>query len=93
MLTFAYANASSTEAVDLRALDTFSFTLTGTPTIAWTFDHEQLKQDLAGAAKNTLPSVLGNYPAIERAEAVIRPFWKRSFPGNADDITITETLD
>lgn len=91
-LSFAYA-ATTTATSDLRTLESFDFELTGTPKVVWTFDHAQLKEDLAGAAKTALPTVLGGYPAIERAEAVIRPFWKRSFPDNPDSITITESLE
>lgn len=90
-LTFAYT-ATSTANSDLRTLDSFEFELTGKPRIVWTFDEEALKNDLAGAAKTALPTVLGSYPAIERAEAVIRPVWKRSFPDSPDSITITESL-
>lgn len=78
---------------DLRDLDSFSFTLVGDPRIVWTFDMEALKSDLAGAAKTALPTILSGYPAIERAEAVIRPFFERSFPENPEKITITEVLD
>ena len=91
-LTFAYT-ATTTAETDLRTLDSFEFRLEGNPRIVFTFDHEALKQELAGAAKTALPTILGNYPAIERAEAVIRPFWKRSFPENTEDIVINETLE
>lgn len=91
-LTFAYA-ATSTASTDLRNLDSFEFKLSGQPQIVWTFDEAQLREDLAGAQKTALQTVLGGYPAIERAEAVIRPFWKRSFPENPDAIDIVESLD
>ncbi|MEX0918171.1 MAG: hypothetical protein WDZ93_03370 [Candidatus Paceibacterota bacterium] len=91
-LTFAYTSATTTTSVDLRALDSITFSLEGTPRIVWTYDADQLKQDLVGAAKGALPNVLSGYPAIERAEAVIRPFWKRSFPKSADEIDIIEIV-
>lgn len=88
-LTFEYA----TSVADLSAVDSFSFRLTGKPLLVWTFDAEQLKKDLAGGSQTALNTVLGGYPAIERATAAIRPFWQRSFPSDPVDITITESLD
>lgn len=90
-LTFAYT-ASSTAATDIRTIESFDFTLAGKPLIVWSYDADALKRDLAGAAKTALPTVLGGYPAIERAEAVIRPFWKRSFPNDPSEIEIEEVL-
>lgn len=91
-LTFAYS-ATSTAATDIRNLDSFTFDLTGNPLVVWTFNAEELAADLSGAAKTALPSILSAYPAIERAEAVIRPFWKRSFPEDPESITITESIE
>lgn len=91
-LQFAYADAT-TSATDLSSLTSFDFKLTGKPEIVWTFDHDKLKNDLAGASKTALTTILGAYPAIEKAEAVVRPFWKRSFSSKADDINLIESLD
>lgn len=91
-LTFSYT-ASSTEATDIRAIESFDFELSGKPLIVWSYDADALRNDLAGAAKTALPTILGGYPAIERAEAVIRPFWKGSFPDAAEEIEIEEILN
>ena len=91
-LSFAYNEATSTEG-SLDARDSISFKLTGQPRIIWTFDQERLKNDLLGASKTALTAILGAYPAIERAEAVVRPFWKRSFPDKLENISITESLE
>lgn len=88
-LSFGYA----TEPTDISAEEGISFRLTGNPKLIWVFDSEQLKKDLAGGAQTALNTVLGGYPAIERATATIRPFWKQSFPDNAEDITIIESTD
>lgn len=88
-LTFEYT--APTE--DLVASPNFSFRLTGKPKLVWTFDAEQLKKDLAGGSETALNTVLGGYPAIERATAAIRPFWQNSFPENPSDIAIVESLE
>ncbi len=89
VLDFAYATTSET---DLRTLESISFNLTGKPLVVWTYDAAALKEQLAGTAKGSLRDVLVAYPAIQRAEAAVRPFWKRSFPDNAESIMIEEVL-
>lgn len=91
-LSFVYNEASTSEE-SLSKKDSISFKLTGQPRIVWTFDQERLKNDLLGASKTALTAILGAYPAIERAEAVVRPFWKRSFPDELEDIGISESLE
>lgn len=71
----------------------FEFELKGNTRIIWTFDEDKLKQDLSGRAKKALIIVLSGYPSIEEAEAVLRPFWKRSFPDNVDKIKIQKKLN
>ncbi|MBL7045266.1 MAG: hypothetical protein ISR98_01570 [Parcubacteria group bacterium] len=71
----------------------FEFTVSGNTHIVWTFDKDQLKNDLSGRAKAALPTVLSGYPSIEQAEVVLRPFWKRSFPDKISKIKIEQTLD
>jgi len=86
-LTFSYASTST-----FSGAETFSFNLVGRPKIIWTYDQEQLKRDLAGGAQTALNTVLGGYPAIEKANATIRPFWYNSFPDNPEEIEIIEDL-
>lgn len=88
-LSFEYATVPT----DISAEESISFRLSGNPKLIWVFDAEQLKSDLAGGAQTALNTVLGGYPAIERATATIRPFWQRSFPDNTEDITIIESTD
>ncbi len=59
----------------------------------WILDETQLKKDLAGREKRALPTILSGYPSIAKAEVVIRPFWKTSFPNKPGDIKIVEKLD
>lgn len=90
-LTFEYIDSKQTEA-DLAAQESINFRLSGKPKLIWSFDQEMLKKDLAGAPQTALNTVLGGYPAIEKAVASVRPFWRRSFPTETKDITIVESL-
>lgn len=67
------------------------FTLRGNPNIVWHFDGDRLKEDLVGKTKRMINTVLAGYPGIEKAEVIIRPFWKTSFPKKAEKINV-ETL-
>lgn len=90
-LTFSYTQAT-TSSTNIGAVDSVSFNLTGRPLVVWEYDEGKLKTDLFGSAKTALQTILSGYPAIERAEAVIRPFWQRSFPESLDDIEIIEVI-
>lgn len=90
-LTFSYITASSSTPASWEKID---FNLVGSAKIVWTYDTEQLRSELAGAAKRDVPNILLKYqPAIERATTVMRPFWRRSFPKNPEKIKIVEVLD
>lgn len=92
VFTFEYTNAT-TSASDISNYTSLEFKLTGRPQIIWKYDSEKLKADLVNANKTALPTVLGGYPAIEKANAVIRPFWKTKFPTKIDEIEITEVIE
>lgn len=88
-LSFQYA----TTTIDLPNDESISFNLVGKPRLVWVYDEAQLKTDLAGGSKTALTTVLGGYPAIEKATVKIRPFWSRSFPEAINKITITEIVE
>lgn len=92
VFTFAYTNAT-TSMSDIGNLALISFTLTGKPLIIWTFDEGKLKTDLLGKSKTALTTVLGGYPGIEKGRAVIRPFWKQTFPDKIDEISVEKVID
>ncbi len=91
-LSFSYRSAT-TSVSDIGAVQSLDFKLTGRPQIVWEYDTDGLKANLLGANKTALTSVLGAYPAIEKAEAVIRPFWKTKFPTNMNDIEVIEVIE
>lgn len=90
-LTFGYAIAT-TSATDISTLSAIKFNLSGKPQIIWKYDGEKLKSELLNKNKTSLPSILGGYPAIVKATAVVRPFWKTKFPTNIKEIKINEVV-
>lgn len=67
---------------------TFDFTLRGSGMLVWVVDESEVKTTLAGKKKNALEELLKDIVSIERADVVIRPFWKQTFPKNTSHITI-----
>lgn len=92
ILDFNYTSAT-TSATNIENLDVLEFKLIGRPQIVWKYDEAKLRTDLLNANKTALPSVLGGYPAIEKAEAVIRPFWKTKFPIKMEEIDVIEIIE
>lgn len=90
-ITFSYASAT-TSSSNIANADSLSFKVTGVPKIVWTFDSERMKADLLGMEKTAFVGVLGKYTGIDKGEVKVRPFWKRSFPKELNDITITEVV-
>lgn len=71
------------------ATDTeINFTLFGSSEVVWDIDGIALARDLAGKDKTSFLDVRSNYPGIERFEAIVRPFWKKTFPKDPSDISI-----
>lgn len=64
------------------------FALKGDPEFGWLVDANALKQALAGIPKDNFNGVLGQYPAILRAKANVRPMWKGDFPKDLERIAV-----
>lgn len=91
-LSFKYTNAT-TSSSNIALVDTITFELEGRPQIVWDYDQDKLREDLSGKNRTALSTVLSGYPAIDKAEATISPFWRNSFPNNPEEITIVEILE
>jgi hypothetical protein len=89
---FTY-NDSATLTKDIATFTELAFDLKGNARIVWKYDENMLKSDIVGLSKTALPTVLSGYPAVERAEAVVRPFWKQSFPDKPSDIKIIRSIN
>ncbi len=90
--SFSYKGAT-TSASDISNYESIAFNLSGKPQIIWKYDGDKLKADLLNANKTALNVVLGGYPSIEKATAVIRPFWKTKFPTSIKEVQIIEVVD
>ena len=63
--------------------------LGGSPSVVWQFDPNALKQALVGKEKGAFQQIVESFaPAIQRADASIRPFWTSTFPTNPDKIKV-----
>ena len=51
-----------------------------------------MKSDLVGRHKREFQIILSDYKNIDRAEVVIKPFWKKTFPDKIKDIKIINTV-
>lgn len=71
----------------------FLFSLIGNAHIVWLYEEEKLKNDLAGRSKDALPTILSGYPSIEKADVILWPFWKRSFPEKTSKIKVERVLE
>ncbi len=66
-----------------------NLTLQGNPTLVWQFDKKVLTSALLGKDKGTFEEVISTFaPAIEKAKASIRPFWKQTFPAEESKLGI-----
>lgn len=63
--------------------------LQGTPTLVWRFDQAGLKDKLLGTGKTGFQAIIDAYaPAVDKAQASIRPFWKGTFPTDPQKLDI-----
>ncbi len=69
------------------------FTLHGNAHVVWLYDAEKLKSALAGKPKSELLATLSNFPTLEKADLVIRPFWSSTIPSNLGKITVKDNDD
>jgi len=78
-------DGQSDETVDGESI---KIVVNGDASFVWHFNNEEVTRDLAGKDRGALKTVLAGYPTIKTAEAIIRPFWRSTFPKNAHDFTI-----
>jgi hypothetical protein len=84
-LTFFLSDKENISFADVKNI---SFTLSGTPRIIWKVDEEKLVTDILGKKKKDFNQILAQYPNIDSAVLVVRPFWKSSFPDQSKNIQI-----
>ena len=67
----------------------FDITVSGEAVITWLVNTEELAEAISGRDRAAAQTVLSEIPAVERATLILRPFWKRAFPEDAQDIQIS----
>ncbi len=88
-LTFSYEQGSLE---DISTKENITFKLSGPVTVIWNYDEDALKKDIAGISEDSLPKVLAGYAGIDKAQAVIRPLWKSTFPLEVSEIEVHEVI-
>ena len=91
-LTFSYV-APTTTVSDISGYTSLDFKLRGDAQVVWQFDEAQLQKELVSKKKVQANDIFKTYPAINRAEAEIRPFWVSVFPKRPEDIKIHTVLE
>ncbi|PIR83259.1 hypothetical protein COU19_01555 [Candidatus Kaiserbacteria bacterium CG10_big_fil_rev_8_21_14_0_10_56_12] len=70
------------------AATTFSFSLSGSAQLVYVVDKARIAAAVAGKSRQDAEVALTNYPEVNRAVIVLRPFWKQSFPEDPASISI-----
>lgn len=84
-LTFSLADKDNVSFADVKSID---FNLSGTPRIVWKVDEAKFTADLLNKKKTDFNQILAQYPSIDSAVLVLRPFWKITFPDKSSSIQI-----
>lgn len=66
----------------------FTFTLAGTASLAYTVDPAHIAAAVAGKTRSEAEVALTNYPEVKRALIILRPFWRQTFPQDPSKITV-----
>ncbi len=73
-----------------RADGTITIALKGQAQLIWQFDKNALVSALAGKGKSEFETIIKSFqPAVAKADASVRPFWRGTFPSSLEKITIT----
>ncbi|MFA5838481.1 MAG: hypothetical protein WC849_00885 [Candidatus Paceibacterota bacterium] len=78
--------------IDISKKGDININIKGDAQIIWIYDEDMLKADLIGKNKGDFDVILSKYKGIDKAELVLRPFWKRVFPDNPENIKIERIL-
>jgi hypothetical protein len=90
-LSFVYASATTSNSI-IANEPSLTFNLSGKPVFVWEYDGDKLALDLAGLPKTAITNAVASYPGIDAAKVHITPFWKRTFPVDAEEIDVIEEL-
>ncbi len=74
--------------IDPQNDTSFTFSFSGSANIIWSIDSSMIKTLLVGKKKTDFQSILGTIVGVDRAELIVKPFWKRSFPEDSARIEV-----
>ncbi len=81
----ALATASSSSATGI-----VNISMKGPVALVWVFNKDDVRQALLGKPKASFESIIKAFePAVDKAEAKVRPFWETSFPSDPSKVDIT----
>ncbi len=84
-ISVALSSGSATSSV----LGPLSIQVSGPLTLQWQLDQGAIKQALLGKPKASFQTIIQAFePAVQRAEAKVRPFWESTFPTDPNRITV-----
>lgn len=86
-------NLENAESFNIQNDQEIRVQMSGDAHLVWQFDEQVIKNELAGNKKSYLSTIPQSYESVDRAKAVIRPIWNRSFSSNPEDITIKIELE
>ncbi|MDO8623774.1 MAG: hypothetical protein Q7R54_00230 [bacterium] len=69
--------------------ETFAFSLSGSVSIISVVDPVRIKAAVAGKNVTDAYSTLKQYPEVNQAVLILRPFWRTSFPEDPSQVTVT----
>ena len=65
-----------------------NFSISGTTLFSWNIDEKAVKEALAGNKRKDYETIFRRFDGIDRADAWVKPFWKRSFPKDPEKIEV-----
>lgn len=76
------------EKINIENTNELEFKFIGTADIVWGINKNLLVDSIAGKNKNGFNEIIATYPSVDKAKATIRPFWKKVFPEDSENITV-----
>lgn len=73
------------------AATSFSFSLSGNASFIYNVDASRIAAAVAGKTRSAAQVALTNYPEVDRATLLLRPFWKQTFPEDPAAISVVVT--
>lgn len=92
-LTFASTDSLTltSSTIPDTSLDTYTFSLSGAPTLVYNIDSSRIAAAIAGKTPASAEVVLTALPEVKTAVLVLHPVWKKTFPEDPSQIQVVVT--